>query len=271
MDPGTAMLIGGGISAGASFLGGQESARAQERMAKQNIKLQKEFAQEGIRWKVEDAKKAGIHPLYALGANTHSFSPISTGDTSMGSAISNMGQDIGRAISATGTTEEREMSKLQLASAKMDIEGKSLQNQILAAQLGKLQSPASGPPGPGGEFILPGQGDSGLKSGSRVLTTPNKINASSIGKPGVEAGFAPDVSFSRDAKTAYPMVPQGLSESLEDDMIGKLMWRFRNQVLPNLGVHDSEPSEQDLPKGYRWRWNYDRQGWEPYRFDIRTK
>ena len=44
--------------------------------ADKNIKYQKQFAQHGIRWKVEDAKAAGLHPLYALGANTHSFTPV---------------------------------------------------------------------------------------------------------------------------------------------------------------------------------------------------
>lgn len=32
--------------------------------------IQREFAQQGIRWKVEDAKAAGLHPLYALGGGS---------------------------------------------------------------------------------------------------------------------------------------------------------------------------------------------------------
>jgi len=71
--------------------------------AKQNIKLQKQFAQEGIQWKVADAKKAGIHPLYALGAQTHSFAPVQTG----GGNFSQMGQSVGRAIDAYRDRGER--------------------------------------------------------------------------------------------------------------------------------------------------------------------
>ena len=47
-----------------------------------NYAHQKEFAQNGIRWKVEDAKAAGIHPLFALGAQGATFSPISVGELS---------------------------------------------------------------------------------------------------------------------------------------------------------------------------------------------
>ena len=41
----------------------------------QNTKLQKEFAQNSIQWRVADAKKAGIHPLYAIGASSSSYTP----------------------------------------------------------------------------------------------------------------------------------------------------------------------------------------------------
>jgi hypothetical protein len=53
------------------FAGDLLGIKSQESANDQNIKMQREFAQKGIRWKVSDAKKAGIHPLYALGASTH--------------------------------------------------------------------------------------------------------------------------------------------------------------------------------------------------------
>ena len=56
------------IGAVGSILGGKISSDAESSSASQNIVMQKEFAQKGIRWKVEDAKQAGIHPLYALGS-----------------------------------------------------------------------------------------------------------------------------------------------------------------------------------------------------------
>lgn len=41
----------------------------------QNIALQREFAQNSIRWRVKDAKKAGLHPLFGLSGGGASFSP----------------------------------------------------------------------------------------------------------------------------------------------------------------------------------------------------
>lgn len=46
------------------------------KLANQNFAFQREFAEQGIQKRVEDAKKAGIHPLYAMGANTPSVSPV---------------------------------------------------------------------------------------------------------------------------------------------------------------------------------------------------
>lgn len=139
-----------------------EQAR-QDRVAANNIALQKEFAQQGIKWKVEDAKSAGIHPLYALGASTHSFSPVSVGgaaypgdpgvvqstpaiDTGMPNALANAGQDIGRAVSAMKTPQERMSDALAL-------ENMSLQNDLIRSQIAQNFSrtfaPGTGPGMPG--------------------------------------------------------------------------------------------------------------------------
>lgn len=87
-------LAGGAVS---SITGNKAQEREYER--------QKEFAQNGIRWKVEDAKAAGIHPLYALGAQTASYSPMSTSGSDYG--LSDMGQSIKGAMEAKQTAEER--------------------------------------------------------------------------------------------------------------------------------------------------------------------
>lgn len=155
-------MIGDIISAGANLIGGfmgRQSAReanaANERIAQQNIALQKQFAQEGIRWKVEDAKAAGIHPLYALGAQTSSFSPVSVGavaDSSMPNAMAAMGQNLGRAVNATRTSSERDQAFIDSTRA-LDLEGKKLDNDIKRASLAsavRTATQAANPPMPGG-------------------------------------------------------------------------------------------------------------------------
>lgn len=74
------MSVLGGV--GTTWANKQDSKRTNKAIlqnAAQDRLQQKEFATHGIRWKVADAKAAGIHPLAAMGANTHSPSPIHIG------------------------------------------------------------------------------------------------------------------------------------------------------------------------------------------------
>lgn len=109
-----------------------------------NAATQKEFAQHGVRWKVEDAKQAGIHPLYALGASTISFSPSYVGSTYDG--IRQSGQDISRAINATRTGSERSDANARLAA--LGLERAELENDLLRSQIARSNSQI-GPSFPG--------------------------------------------------------------------------------------------------------------------------
>lgn len=88
-----AMALG---SAAASVYGGRQANKANKAMAAQQEAIQREFAQQGIRWKVADAKAAGLHPLYAIGAQGAQYSPVSYSD-SMGPAIAQAGQQLSSA------------------------------------------------------------------------------------------------------------------------------------------------------------------------------
>lgn len=57
---------------GPSYQSQVDNANAQQ---DKNIALQREFAQMGVRWRVEDAKAAGLHPMYALTGGGAAFSP----------------------------------------------------------------------------------------------------------------------------------------------------------------------------------------------------
>lgn len=158
-----AAWVGPAIGAAANVIGGlfgrdaqKDANAANAAAAAQNIKMQKEFAQKGIRWRVEDAREAGIHPLYALGAQTASFSPVNVGavaETGLASGIANAGQDISRAVNATRTQPERDaavsktIQDLQLTKA-------GLENELLASQIAKLKSSINPPmPTIGGENV----------------------------------------------------------------------------------------------------------------------
>lgn len=65
---GLGSVIGGVIGGGLNYF-------SQQKANEENIKAQREFAQNSISWKVEDAKRAGVHPLAALGASGYQASP----------------------------------------------------------------------------------------------------------------------------------------------------------------------------------------------------
>lgn len=98
------MEIGPGLG---SALGGIVGAATDYRIAQQNQDMQREFAQQGVRWRVEDAKAAGVHPLYALGSGVTPFSPQST-------SFSEAGQNIGRAAFSGKTEAERATEQANL-------------------------------------------------------------------------------------------------------------------------------------------------------------
>lgn len=260
IDPITgAALVGGAATLAGGFMGQQSSKdalQAQKDMAYTNEKLQREFAQHGIRWKVEDAKAAGIHPLYALGANTASFTPgVLTGDTSnpMGNAIANMGQDISRAMMAKATQPEREMQALQLASAKADVEGKTLDNQIRAKTLSNMVGSSQLPP------PMPSAHEGlGSRMGTNVKINPSQTTSTMPGMPSQEAAIIPDVRWVRTSSGALTAVPsKDIKESIEDNLIQESMWAIRNQAVPffSLGTSGPKPPQNLLPKGYDY-WEF---------------
>lgn len=127
-------LLGSIIGAGASLIGGAMNKASTEAANEKNYQAQKEFAQQGLRWKVEDGKAAGIHPLYAVGAPTQSFSASYVGDQSMGQSIANAGQDIGGAIARTQPVDERIQSFNDQTMA-LQLERGTLENELLRLQI----------------------------------------------------------------------------------------------------------------------------------------
>lgn len=105
-------IVGAAIGAGASMLGSKKAAKSASDQAMMNYLMQKEFAQSGIQWRVEDAKKAGLHPLYALGGSGAAFSPnpIVQSDGGLEAA----GQAVGQAVSKGLDPMQRKIAEAEL-------------------------------------------------------------------------------------------------------------------------------------------------------------
>lgn len=242
MSWGLAAAVGGNIIGG--LLGqsaSKKASEANERIAGRNEAMQREFAQQGIRWKVEDAKAAGIHPLAALGAQTHSANPVAIAeqpDMSMANAAQNMGQDISRAIQAKSTEDERTLAKLQIASANLDVEGKAIDNQIRASQLRKLNNPTLPPPMP---KATSNDGFSEMKT-------------------------IPDVGWVQREDGSVMAVPsQEIKNRIEDNFFHEAAHFWRNNIMPRFGSQGAKPPKEMLPAGADWRFSQSRGRWVPYR------
>lgn len=129
--------IGRGIGMILDYRNQEKNRDAAAEMAANNIALQREFAQNGIQWKAADAKAAGIHPLFAMGAQTSSFSPVSLGtqpESNFAGGLGSMGQDITRAINATRTQADRDEAFTKTMRG-LQIEKATLENDALRTSL----------------------------------------------------------------------------------------------------------------------------------------
>ena len=73
---GAAASLGSGfLQAGATLWTNNQNMKLQREINERNYQAQKEFMQNGILWRKQDAERAGINPIYALGASGAQFSP----------------------------------------------------------------------------------------------------------------------------------------------------------------------------------------------------
>jgi len=186
MDP----IIGGAlISAGSSLLGGLFGSKGDKGAARRQEALQREFAQHGVRWRVEDAKAAGLHPLYALGAQLPSYSPVyEQQDPGMGPYLAEAGQNIGRAVAASQTAQERQMNALILARTAGELEESDLRRQLLQLEIDRARG-ASG--GSFQTFPVVNEQEALSALGGMTQITPTETVSRSLSDSSVMAGMTP--------------------------------------------------------------------------------
>lgn len=259
-----------GIIQGAGELFGGSSASRQSSLDRQT---QHAMMKEGIQWRVADAKKAGVHPLYALGAQGFSYSPSASyaGDYGAGS-FAQAGQDIQRARQAALTNRERraEMARLSIDRAvqneregvlfEQQVERNNLENQLLASRIGRLNSPGTPPGFPDGR-APPGA----------VETHPAQRSAAGIGSESREAGAIRDFGYSITPRGLAIVPSESMADRADDFFFQDWGWGIRNNLMPWVtGTPPPHPDlrEFPLPQGQRWTYDYFVGEYRPQ--DIRT-
>lgn len=262
-----------------NVLNAQQLAFAREQMER-NEALQREFAQHGLRWKVADAKAAGVHPLFAMGAPGQSFSPMAVGynpQSSGGLSVPDfgaLGQNIERAINAGKTQNERNnyIDANAVAMQQLQLENAQLQNDYLRANILRISNNL-GPPMPSG--VSAGGGLTGQQPG--VVKDPStgehemkpfEVSTAQPGSPGQAAGRAqPSVSWGLTADgsgfQAYPAKIPGL-----DEVEGPLGWEWylRNRIMPIISPGDGPDMavvRQRFPTAIGVRFDHDSLTWKP--------
>lgn len=127
-------MIGEAITAVGNIAGGLINAEAAEDASKKDWKRTKETLQNQIQWRVDDAVKAGLHPLVGAGISPSSGPPPATvGD--LGSAVSDMGNNIGRAVDSYMDPA----AKVAAKAALLDLEQRQANIDLTKAQLAGAQ------------------------------------------------------------------------------------------------------------------------------------
>jgi len=244
-------MIGAIASALGNVTSGIFGAKSAKDAAKEQYQHQKEFAQHGIQWKVEDAKEAGIHPLYALGANTTSYAPVAVGNTNPLSGLADAGQDISRAVDVTRSASGK-VDAFTKTSQALSLQRMGLENELLGAQLAKTRQESNPPmPTAGDRMLIDGQGNSPL-----VKTSPMARQAVTPGTPSQEAGAVAEAGYLRTPTGWAPSFSKDAKDRLEEDTLGEIQWSLRNRLLPQqLGGSFSPPPDVKLGPDEYWKFN----------------
>lgn len=275
--------IGGAIGGALGLIGSSQSQANAAKLNQLNYEHQKEFAQNGIRWRVADAKAAGLHPLAALGAQGASYSPSAViGDSPDFSFLKDMGQGIDRAMDAKATQKERvEKEEKSNALFNEELKGKQLQNQETETRIQQMkwdmamdaarnaersvrtqqQVPPMPSLAPDGS-LMPGQSNATSPGG--IESKPAEIVVNEPGRPGQERGSIPELGFTRTNDGGYaPVMSKDAKDRLDDDFIGSSLWHLRNSLPAPFDSERVMPPRSWLPKGTEWRFDVRRGAFYP--------
>ncbi|MEM2002527.1 MAG: hypothetical protein QXT77_07790 [Candidatus Methanomethylicaceae archaeon] len=220
------------IGAGAAIIGGALSDRSnrkaaaatnetQEQLHRENIALQREFAQAGIRWKVEDAKAAGLHPLYAIGAAPATFSPsipamVTPDRSGLGRGLAEAGQHLGRAVSAQQTPDQRAITQATLAHLVAQTQKEEAMAMYYASEAARNRQNA---------FTSSGLPEATVEVGPLVKTVPDEVISHDPRDPSRTAGVHPGTTtYTMPGGIKLRLPSEQMKESIED--IPTLAWPF---------------------------------------------
>lgn len=260
MDP---ITIGALIAGGTALIGGamksgdQAVAQGQSMdMAMNQQALQLLMAKSGVTMRADDIMNAynrtGLHPLALMGVQAPSYTPVnyvSSGDSGMGDAVMGAGQNIGRALMATKSVDERDTQYINAARAQSLQKGE-LELQLLASQIRRMNEVGPAMPSMVNPGMIPGQGNSPHPNTLGIIQ--DSFNTKKV--PGQERVNIPEMGYMVTPRGGQiPVWSKEGQERTEDDPLNKMGFVFRNQLLPMFGYNTNPPGK--APPGHYWMYD----------------
>lgn len=268
-------ILGGIAGSVVSGLFGKERDSDSQEFAtqrsEQEYQRQKEFAQMGIRWKAEDAKAAGLHPLAAIGGVGASYSPTlvmpdrspmpdfaGTGEK-IGSYLEQMGQNTARAQNATATVEERRLAELAIRNA--ELRNSSLELDLAAKTAALLGQPSNPPlPSAAGPSVV-SSGHTLSAVGRGIKVEPSTSVVASPANTGLEAASTPFAKRHNLGRGLGVMLPsQAAAEALEG--LGAAQHVAGPALLGAIAAGQLLHGPETGPPHPSMKWNRWKQAWE---------
>ncbi|CAM3387128.1 hypothetical protein [Helicobacter labetoulli] len=229
-----------------NFVGGLMNMNNQNKLAERQENLQREFAQNSIQWRVNDAKKAGIHPIAALGSQGISYNPSYVGGDNFGGSQASIS-------TSTGDKEMNELNKRLLTAQvrQAEAEATSAERSLLP----KSQNT-------GGVLFGASQTKGALTNQTGVghSASPTSMPGQSSVNPYGVAEVNNAVNFTKNTDGSLSLMPsEDVQDLVSESMLERLRWygsQYSDDPKIRAGVMDSLLGKgKDIPKGMVLRAN----------------
>lgn len=174
---------------------------------------------ETIQRRVADAKRAGLHPLYALGASSSPSSQPIVMQDSIGPALNTAGQNIATSINRRGSADDRLKTVLENKLLDSQIGETDARKNLIVAQQAQMNQANQTDLGVRPEIrnSLAPEGQAPNPPGTAfVENQPSKVTSAKTGQPHVRAGVNP-MYEERMMAPGFPiMLPVAEGESPEE-------------------------------------------------------
>lgn len=196
-DGGFGGIASGVLGALGGAIGSSMDASASADLARMNQNWQREVYQNQLQWKAADAKKAGLHPLVAVGGGAYSASNIASApSTDYAGSLGKLGKGIGDAFTAYLNRDE--LAKIAADKKQQEDERAAADTQLVKAQTayynGLAQQAQRRSPSHvtgGNSSGIPGQSSSGTRD-SPYMSADTTFTVRDYGDGWYDINLSPD-------------------------------------------------------------------------------